>query len=285
MPEARSSRLRKAVFTMWDAGSVPCSVRELHVEFPTLHRATIYRWVQAFKRLGTWRRQTLRQRARRGRVSAAVLEALRELLAEESCLFQDEIQCLLLERYGFEVSTSSINRTIHRKVEKGGLGFSRLVTQRRARQRVDAERADFLSTIQSLRDSGVTPDQFIVLDEAHKSNSELLRRFGYGPSGKPLVRTEFFKDGESFSLLGAADIDGFLEGCCMVTDEKVDSEFYAGWIQGCICPALGNFLGPNKRHSIVIMDNVRPHPASPPFLRTPPTPPSLSCQASRDLFS
>ena len=254
MPEPHRARLRKEVFNAWEGGDTRAGVPALMALFPRLGRATLYRWARSFAATGSWRRPS-RPAGARPIVRASVLNAIKEILTSSPRLFHDEVQTILRERHGFRVSLSAINRAIHRKVEKGGLGYSRLVTARHARQRVDAERADFLSSIASFRAAGVQPEQFLVLDESHKKNSELLRRFGYGTTGAALTVTEFFRDGESFSLLGAFDIDGFVTEACMVTDENVDSEFYAGYIQGVVCPVLGDFAA-RAKWSIVIMDNV-----------------------------
>jgi hypothetical protein len=267
MPEPYSDKTRLRVYQAWLDG---CNLKELVDKFPRQGRSTLHRWMWDFDLKASHKRSNKGKQSGvlRGASDPAVLPALREILGSECRLFHDEIALALLERYDLVVSHATINRTIHATKENGGLGFSHLKTTRIARQRVLKERFEFISTVERLRGWGVKPAQWIVLDECHKSRSELLRSRGYGEKGQPLQQTEYFSDGESFSLIAVAGVDGFHHQACMITSDSVDSEMFTLWAKECLVPLLGNFakMEPN---SIVILDNVcsllRADPSAPCF--------------------
>ena len=71
-----------------------------------------------------------------------------------------------------------------------------------------------------------------------------------------------------YTLIAAADINGFIEPCCETVDRNeisaegaagtVDREYFTNWVKEKLCPVLGNYERGEPR-SVVVLDNASTH--------------------------
>ena len=104
-----------------------------------------------------------------------------------------------------------------------------------------------------------------MIDETHKDRNAARRRRGWSNRNTKTVLThEWFKSIVRYTLIGAADINGFIASAChtvlrdQISDEgaagTVDSEYFLYWIKTYLFPVLGKFEFGEAR-SVVYMDN------------------------------
>ena len=81
---------------------------------------------------------------------------------------------------------------------------------------------------------------------------------------------EWFQSVVRYTLIAAADINGFIVSAChtvlrdTISDEgaagTVDGDYFLYWVKNYLCPVLGNYERGEPR-SIVYMDNASTHMA------------------------
>ena len=79
---------------------------------------------------------------------------------------------------------------------------------------------------------------------------------------------EWFESCIRYTLIAAADINGFIPAAChtVVRDEisdkraagTVDGDYFLYWVKTYLCPTLGNY-GMGEARSVVLMDNASTH--------------------------
>ena len=83
-----------------------------------------------------------------------------------------------------------------------------------------------------------------------------------------MVINEWFESVARYTLIAAADINGFIPAACEtvmrdeISDEgaagTVDSDYFVYWVEHFLCPVLGNYQKGEPR-SVVMMDNASTH--------------------------
>ena len=78
----------------------------------------------------------------------------------------------------------------------------------------------------------------------------------------------WFKSEVRYTLIGVADVNGFIESACQtyirdeISDEgaagTVTREIFEDWVEKQLCPVLGDYLKGEKR-SVVLLDNASTH--------------------------
>ncbi|KAH9132187.1 hypothetical protein AeRB84_021313 [Aphanomyces euteiches] len=171
------------------------------------------------------------------------------------------MQELLYLRTGRCYSISSIHRSLR------SLGFSLQVLEARAMQRDEIERASYMDAVRRY-----DPECLIFIDETHKGRNNARRRRGWGLRGSRNCVSELFDpSGEKrFTVLAAADINGFVPEACQLVQRKanfddlesahgtVDTEGFLFWTKFYLLPVLGNFALSEPR-SVVVVDNATIH--------------------------
>ena len=79
---------------------------------------------------------------------------------------------------------------------------------------------------------------------------------------------QWFKNVVRYTLIAAADINGFIEAACETVDREelseegaagtVDREYFIRWVREKLCPVLGRFDLREPR-SVVVLDNASTH--------------------------
>ena len=155
--------------------------------------------------------------------------ALKSIVDERPELYLDEIAEELLGRTMMLYHTSTISRTL---TDRNLINYSLKYLEEKACQQDVEQRAAFRDVVRSL---ALTPDQFIWIDETQKSRNASRRRKGWGPRGRNNdISRCFSPNGECrYTMLAAADIDGFILDACEVVEQKRtknDTNEYRGTI-------------------------------------------------------
>ena len=188
---------------------------------------------------------------------------LKEIVDENPNLYLDELAFLFGIKTDKFVHYSTIRRCF---VEK--LGYSMKVLQTVAKQQCEADEIRFLQALEIMLQS--CPDRLVTIDETHKDRNAARRRRGWGKKGNMDggVLNEWFQSCVQYTLLAAADVNGFIPAAChtVVRDEisdkgaagTVDGEYFIYWIKNYLCPMLGNYERGEAR-LVVLMDNASTH--------------------------
>ena len=137
----------------------------------------------------------------------------------------------------------------------------------RAKQRNQVERENFKHLLEFYLQN--QPDMLIMVDETHKDRNAARRRRGYGKRNDGgLNDDKWFKDCVCYTLIGVADINGFVDCACKTYDRRelskegaagtVPREVFEKWVEECLVPVLGNFEM-NEPRSVVLLDNASTH--------------------------
>ncbi|KAF8173100.1 hypothetical protein BJ912DRAFT_827475, partial [Pholiota molesta] len=102
-------------------------------------------------------------------LSSADTRLIKALLAQEPCMYLDELQDQLLIRRHVEVSVPTLLRTLRR------LHFSHKSVSIKALERNDAARSMFMNYIGDLI---TDPAQLMFVDEAARNKKNPTRKFG-----------------------------------------------------------------------------------------------------------
>jgi transposase len=247
--------MRKRVFKyiITDNHSVDEAVAHWKGRGPGLK--TIERWEKEFIQSGTYTVNKRPNKRGNHRVAPHHVAALEEIYQIEPRRYLDEAQDLLEEKVGRRYDTSTIWRTLHAP-EPHGLGRTWHVLQRRARESDEAERQLFLDATR-----GFPPELMIWLDESHVAPQSCNRKRGYQRRGQGrhhYVLENFGPATARYSLLAAANIDGFIPEACESIEGGVDAERFVKWVTQRLCPVLGS-LARGERNSVVVMDNASVH--------------------------
>ncbi len=123
------------------------------------------------------------------------------MLAQNPCLYLDELQDLLLLRRGVSLSVSTLFRTLRR------LHFTHKGVSVEAIERNDLDRAAYMNFIGDLI---TDPAQLLFIDEAAKNEKTANRKFGWSLQGRRCVQRQCFVRGHRFSILPALTMEGII---------------------------------------------------------------------------
>lgn len=145
-----------------------------------------------------------REELTRGRLrilSSTDLSFIKSLLHCNGMLYLDEIQALLLERRGIDVSIPTLSRTMQR------MQYSKKRVSARAIERNEAKRAAYLDMISELAPD---PEMLMFTDESAKDERTSSRPMGWSNIGDRCVSRRVFVRGKRFSILPLLSLDGII---------------------------------------------------------------------------
>ena len=188
---------------------------------------------------------------------------LKRIVDENPNLYLDELTFLFGMTTDIFVHYSTIRRCL---VER--LGYSLQVLLTIAKQQCEQDEIRFLQAMEMYLQSDA--ERLITIDETHKDRNAARRRRGWGRKGNTQgVRTKaWFDNVARYTLIAAADINGFIPAACHtvrrdeISDEgaagTVDAEYFLYWVKEYLFPMLVNYaLG--EARSVVLMDNASTH--------------------------
>jgi hypothetical protein len=156
--------------------------------------------------------------------------------------------------------------TIWRKLMKQGYRLK--VYSERAKQQNEADRAAYMKALHLIVRN---PNQVLLIDETHKDKRSSRRSRAWGRVGHEVVVDKWYHDGKRYTMMGVADVNGFVQSACVCfrRDElfddpqggasgTVNKQVFIDWLTLKILPLLGNFEKGEPR-SIIILDNASIH--------------------------
>ena len=107
-----------------------------------------------------------------------------------------------------------------------------------------------------------------MIDKTHKDRNASRRRRGWKRRNTPAEVNEWYRSCVRYTMIGVADINGFIvSGCKTVlrnntSDEgaagTLDADDFLDWVKNDLCPILGRFEFGEPR-SVVFLDNASTH--------------------------
>ena len=107
-----------------------------------------------------------------------------------------------------------------------------------------------------------------MVDETHKDRNAARRRRGWKKKNSNAENNEWYRNCVRYTMMAAADINGFIPFCCHLVDRNeisqegaagtVDGQYFLWWVKNFLCPMLGNYAKGEPR-SVVFMDNASTH--------------------------
>ena len=188
---------------------------------------------------------------------------LKGIVDKNPNLYLDELSFLFDVKTGNFVHYTTICRCLIEKLQ-----YSLQVLQTIAIQQSEANEIRFLQALNILLQGD--PERLILIDESHKDQNAARRRRGWGRKGNVdgVKVREWFEKVVQYTLIAAADINGFIPSACHTVQRDelseegaagtIDCEYFLHWVKEYICPVLGNYEHGEPR-SVVLMDNASTH--------------------------
>ena len=235
-------------------------------------RTTVREWWNSFELYGELPYET-REHMKRvqkkykwlpegAKINETELHQLKGIIDRRPDLYLDEIALL----FGIETGKYVHHTTLWRYVTVH-LNYSLQCLTERAMQQSEAERSDFKHSLELLLQDN--PEMLVMVDETHKDRNAARRRRGYGKKNDGgLKLNQWFKNTVRYTLIGVADINGFVDGACNtylrsdISDEgaagTITKEVFEDWVKDFLCPVLGDYSKGEPR-SVVLLDNASTH--------------------------
>ena len=189
------------------------------------------------------------------------LMILKYLVDEDPNLYLDEIALRFAIKTGKYLCHNTIWRYLHDR-----LGYSLRVLSDVAKQRSIDDEERFLAGLDGLLQG--CPERLVMVDETHKDRNAARRRRGWKKRNSNAETNEWYQNCVCYTMMGAADINGFIPFCCHLVERKetsdegaagtVDAGYFLWWVENFLCPKLGNYNKGEPR-SVVFMDNASTH--------------------------
>lgn len=213
----------------------------------TVALCSVYRIVHCYHKYGDVSKPAWAKKYRAAdKMPDVAIAAVKNYIATYAAIYLDEIQTQLKSDGHGDWSLSSVYRACRRDLD-----ITWKVLHRRACQRDDAARAAFLTTLWQ-----VDPNDLIFIDECGCDRRNTRRMRGRALRGLPAYVGEFFARGRRINIIGACDVNGFIEEACMqVVDDTVDGATVRDYLWNYLLPALLKRV-PGK---VVVADNARIH--------------------------
>lgn len=220
-------------------------------------RRTLSRWIQWYL---TWdcppahNQKLLNLNNGATYLTTEQLEALRRFVLDNPTLYLDEIQHRLPE-----LDLPIVSITTLRNYLKNHLNLSHRKLLRVAQERSEIRRAQYLEEI-----SLYSPEQLVFVDETQKQIGTTKRQRGWAICGSDAKVLEFFlgRTDFTFSLIAAADIDGWVAGACMPVEKSVctvTGDLFIEYLRTFLLPLCNSFESGLNR-SVIVLDNATVHP-------------------------
>lgn len=206
---------------------------------------TVYRVTANLKIHGSIRAPTQRPLGATPAISEEDGEALFGALVRTGWMYQDEIVRWLHIERGVVVSQSTVSRYLKKK------GWTR-----RTLRPFSIERNEELRELyrQSMRQFAA--DDLVFIDEAIFNEKSGWRHHAYAPVGHIARYTQNIRRGDTFAILPAYTIHGYLP-CTGIKRGYYNHEDFIEWLRDRLIPGIQEMYGP--RPMVVVLDNVSIH--------------------------
>lgn len=191
------------------------------------------------------------------------LHKLKLIVDADPNLYLDEIAKELGDSTGVYLCHGTLHKYITDK--EHGLNYSLKKLSEVAKQRCYEHELIYLNTVKIYLNH---PDLFITVDETHKDRNAARRRRGWLAKHAPGESTEWFRNCIRYTLIAAANINGFIPSACHIVERDViseegaagtvDKDYFLYWVRKYLCPVLGNYAN-GEPNSVLLLDNASTH--------------------------
>ena len=168
-----------------------------------------------------------------------------EAILKEPSLYMHEIQAILLNTTGSDVSISTISKFLSKQT------FTRKKLSFRAQQRNYELRSKYFTDV-----AVFDPEMLVFVDETGSDKRSALRKYGYALRGKPAVSERLLVKGKRYSAIAGLHMSGMLD--VYVTNGSVNADIFCEYAERCLLPYLLPYNGTNP-NSVVVLDNAAIH--------------------------
>lgn len=187
---------------------------------------SIYNVLRMYREYGHTSNHHARTRARPRALDIGDVNYIVSLLDANPALYLDELQALLEENRGVEVSLSTLSRTIRRAA----------LTHKRVAHAA-LERNELLRATWQAANGELPMEYFVWLDEASVDDRTNQRDSGWAALGRACVRRAAFLRGQRFSILPALTCDGVI--ALDIFEGSVNKERFIQFVeQQLVCSIL-----------------------------------------------
>jgi transposase len=172
-------------------------------------------------------------------------KALFETLRDHGWMYQDEMVNWLLEERGVRVSQPTVSKLLRRN------HWTRKALLTISNRRSEALRHAYIDDM-----AAYAADDLIFIDESLFNEKTGWRFKGYAPIGEPARYRANIARGNTYSILPAIDIDGYLP-CVGIKEGYYSREDLLEWIETRLLPAIAAKYGP--RPKVIVLDNCSTH--------------------------
>ena len=204
-----------------------------------------YEWQANLRDHGSIRPESQAPAGRRYCLTVADEKAILDKLQKSCWMYLDELaEWLRLER-DVDVSISTVSRLLKRN------NWTRKTLQIGSNQQNSVLRQDYFLEMRNY-----AADQLIFIDESIFNEKTGWRRRGRAPIGRPATVRGNINRGDTWSLLPAYTIDGYLP-CTGIRKGYFDREAFLQWIQYQLLPAIAEKY--DGKTMVIVLDNVSIH--------------------------
>ncbi|KAG2085194.1 uncharacterized protein F5147DRAFT_748740 [Suillus discolor] len=195
-----TNNLKECALRLWDHG---WELEDICEAFGVSQRSC-YRWRQIFEECGTATKPPSPLTGHTRTIMQALLMAVKDLFAEDSDLFLDEVCTWLTIEHNITVSTSTLSC--------------------------------------NLKDAGLTRKILRKLaSECDENNRTYARHYGRAPSGDRAQLTDVFVRGDRYSLCAAMTVQGYI--AAQVVEGSFDAQEFYDFIAEDVLPHMHPFPG------------------------------------------
>jgi transposase len=187
---------------------------------------TVYDVLRLHRDFGVVQNPLAQPRGRKRILDAGDVNYLSALLAANPTLYLDELQILLFENRGVDVSLATLSRALRR-----------IALTHKGVAKTAAERNELLRAIWQAEYGDIPPNYFVWIDESSVDDKTNQRGDRWSAMGHACVRRDTFIRGQRFSILPALTTDGII--ALDIFEGSVNKERFINWVsEELVCMLL-----------------------------------------------
>ena len=206
-------------------------------------KTTVYTWEKNLQTYGFANPPHPLRRGRPRSIHTAAKKSVLEYVQQHPWIYQDELAMFLAEEWDICVHKSTVCRLLKE---------SRL--SHRIGQRVGPQ-SQLLRTAWQVFMQEVTAEQLVFIDESLFKAQTGWRCLAYGPIGHPSRWEDDMRRGDTWSILPAYTVNGYLP-CTGIKRGYYNGEAFLEWVVDELLPHCSAFPG---HCSVICLDNVNVH--------------------------
>jgi transposase len=208
-------------------------------------RSAVYNVMKNLKKHGSIRKPPTKRLRKPPKIADEDAKALFEQLVCAGWMYQDEIAKWLLVERGVKVNHQTVSNFLC------SCGWNWQTLRPYSIDRNEELRESYRRSMRQF-----AADDLVFLDESIFNEKTGWRHHVYAPVGHKSRYTQNIKRGDTWTILPAYTIHGYLP-CTAIKEGYFSKEDFIEWIQNSLISTLRSVYGP--KHMVVILDNVSIH--------------------------